>query len=323
MKVFKFCCLMAFMSFVVPAFAQWNTSGTDIYNTNSGDVGIGISSPESKLHVKNGDIQITKGKRILFGDAGVGSGEQILNNNFDLTFRTGWSNRMVIANTGRVGIGYTSPSYKLDVNGTVRASSYLTSSDKRFKTNIKNVTNALDKLSRVQGVSYSFNKEKFSGRSFPEHEKYGVIAQDIQKVFPDMVYEDAEGYLSVDYVEFVPILIEAIKELRIELLSLKTTEAELKLKNGGDEGKNIIIEQNAPNPFNSTASIRFEISEEIEDAKMFIYDMSGSQIMSSEIKQRGKGSFEIQSGSLEPGIYLYTIIGDGNQGEVRRMIITK
>lgn len=138
-----------------------------------------------------------------------------------------------------------------------------------------------------------------------------------------MAYEDSEGYLSVDYIELVPVMIEAIKELRGELLSLKATKSALIPNEVDNMRGGVIVEQNAPNPFNSAASIRFEVPDKIKEAKLYVYNMSGTQIKSELIDQRGKGSIKLEVGELKPGIYLYTIVGDGQQVEVKRMIITK
>ena len=311
---------------VTQSFAQWATSGTNIFNTNTGNVGIGISSPESKLHVRNGDIRITKGNRLILGDANVGAGEQIFNDNFDISFRTSFNTRMVIANNGRVGIGITTPSFPLDVNGTVRAANFITSSDERFKKDINKLSGSLEKLSQVQGVSYTFNSEKFKNRSFPLNTHFGVIAQDVQKVFPSMVYTDDEGYLSVNYTELIPVLIEAIKELNEEITRLKNPKGEAKRVadfQGMSNESNIQITQNAPNPFHIDSEISFEIPGNKQVAHLFLYNVNGLQVKKIEITERGKSNIKISGGELNAGIYFYAIVADGEQSEIKKMILTE
>ena len=114
-----------------------------------------------------------------------------------------------------VGIGNLLPSYKLDVSGTIRASGdVIAFSDVRVKENIKTIKSSLDKVSKLRGVE--FNK-------IGEDEKsIGVIAQEIEKVIPEVVKTDDEGMKSVAYGNISGLLIEAIKELKAEVDLLKS-----------------------------------------------------------------------------------------------------
>lgn len=102
------------------------------------------------------------------------------------------------------------------VNGSLTATEDITAySDKRLKENIVAIDNALDKTLKLCGVYYNMiddiNKVK----------KIGVLAQDIQEVLPEVVVENNEGILSVDYGKITALLIEAIKELKLEIDQLK------------------------------------------------------------------------------------------------------
>src|SRR5690606_15691771 len=101
--------------------------------------------------------------------------------------------RLRISENGNVGIGYTNPAYKLHVNGTAFATSWQTPSDIRFKKNITPITGSLDKIAQIAGYTYLFDPDKFQNRNFPQGEQMGVLAQEIQKLFPNSVMEDAEG----------------------------------------------------------------------------------------------------------------------------------
>jgi hypothetical protein len=121
---------------------------------------------------------------------------------------------------GEVGIGDSTPSYKLDVAGTIRATGdVIAYSDERVKENIKTIDNSLEKVNKLRGVE--FNKIGEDKKSI------GVIAQEIEKVLPEVVKTDDEGMKSVAYGNVVGVLIEAIKELNKEVEELKT-----KLNNG-------------------------------------------------------------------------------------------
>jgi chaperonin cofactor prefoldin len=121
---------------------------------------------------------------------------------------------------GEVGIGDSTPSYKLDVAGTIRATGdVIAYSDERVKENIKTIDNSLEKVNKLRGVE--FNKIGEDKKSI------GVIAQEIEKVLPEVVKTDDEGMKSVAYGNVVGVLIEAVKELNKEVEELKT-----KLNNG-------------------------------------------------------------------------------------------
>ena len=88
-----------------------------------------------------------------------------------------------------------------------------------MKTNIETIDNALDKVSQISGVKYNWN-ELAEGKDKDKREA-GVIAQEIKEVLPEAVIERDNGYLAVQYERLVPLLIEAIKELKEEVQSLK------------------------------------------------------------------------------------------------------
>ena len=121
---------------------------------------------------------------------------------------------MRIHSTGRVAIGNTSPSYKLDVTGEIRATDDIIAfSDVRKKTNIKTIENSLSKVNKLRGVE--FNKISNNKKSI------GVIAQEIEKIIPEVVHTDENGYKSVAYGNITGLLIEAVKELKQEIEELK------------------------------------------------------------------------------------------------------
>ena len=96
-------------------------------------------------------------------------------------------------------------------------------SDKKVKTNIKTINNGLEKISKLRGVSY--NRTDIEDKS----DKIGVIAQEVKKVLPEVVnYDDEKDLLGVDYGKMAGVFIEAIKELKAEVDSLKQEIKELK-----------------------------------------------------------------------------------------------
>ena len=106
----------------------------------------------------------------------------------------------------------------LHVDGDVIAASTTISSDEKLKTNIETISNALDKVEKIKGVSFDWKKDGSKSA--------GVIAQDIEKIMPDLVKEkeslsDGEKSLSVNYNGLIGVLVEAVKELSAKVKELE------------------------------------------------------------------------------------------------------
>jgi hypothetical protein len=93
-----------------------------------------------------------------------------------------------------------------------------TPSDVSFKENIKPIENALDKVKKLQGVTFDW---KESDSILNIKQDIGFIAQDVQKVLPELVRENENGKLSLRHQGIVPILLEAIKELSDKVKELE------------------------------------------------------------------------------------------------------
>lgn len=140
---------------------------------------------------------------------------------------------MTLAGTGNVGIGVTNPSVKLEVAGDATISGKFNSngiqesSDARFKKNVSKIENALENVMKLEGVTYNWKVNEFPDRNFTNRTEIGVIAQEIEKIYPELVSTDAEGYKAVQYSHLVPVLIEAIKEQQAEINNLNGTVTDL------------------------------------------------------------------------------------------------
>jgi trimeric autotransporter adhesin len=112
----------------------------------------------------------------------------------------------------RVGMGKTNPSTKLDVNGVITCTDLNSTSDINLKTDIAPLKNSIEKLLEITGVSF-FWKET-------QEPSIGVIAQELEKVFPELVRETEENK-TVNYNGLIGVLIEAVKEQQNQINTLK------------------------------------------------------------------------------------------------------
>ena len=225
--------------------------------TNTGDVGIGTTNPVSQLHIKKSTtlgpiIQLENAFNgsgadtlIRFGDStenysySVGSDDSA--NSFRISYNgTSYNgavpgtNDFLIFNTsgnaeipngdlkvtlGSIAVGNITNSTtdgRIDASNDVVAFS---TSDIRLKDNIKTIDKALDKVNSIQGIEFDWiEKEEVHGNSGHD---IGVIAQEIEKILPDVVTTRDSGYKAVKYEKIVPLLIEAIKDLSKQVDGLK------------------------------------------------------------------------------------------------------
>jgi Chaperone of endosialidase/Head domain of trimeric autotransporter adhesin len=131
----------------------------------------------------------------------------------------GWDLVMNLA-TGNVGVGTQTPTQKLHVIGNIcYTGSIGACSDIRYKKNITPIRNALNSVLNLNGIFYTWEKEKFKDKGFTDERQLGFSAQEVEKLYPEIVQTDA--YKSVDYGRLTPVLVEAIKEQQQQIDALK------------------------------------------------------------------------------------------------------
>lgn len=123
-----------------------------------------------------------------------------------------------------------------EVNGAFYCPQQQITSDSRLKTNIRDVKNdAISKLNTLRPIQFQWKQvdevviedsviiktPHFSEDMDFDKSHYGLIAQDVQKLFPELVEEGGDGYLSVNYIELIPLLIQAVQNLSAEVEELK------------------------------------------------------------------------------------------------------
>jgi hypothetical protein len=154
--------------------------------------------------------------------------------------------RIRISNTnGNVGIGKDPTTYKLDVEGDIASRGVKITSDIRLKDDVKPMDKSFNKIALLQPITFQYKPvientvADTASNNISNFEtdvdiktRYGFSAQDVQKIFPELVTEDKDGYLSLDYIGLIPVLVEALKEQQLKIEVLEAKVAALSGKKG-------------------------------------------------------------------------------------------
>ena len=179
-------------------------------------------------------ILMTGGSGATCGPASVGCGANIGGNGGSVTLQPGGGgfplghngNVLLSPSGGNVGIGVTSPTHALEikVGGTTLADAWTTRSSRHYKANIQPLQGALEKVERLQGVSYE--------RKSDAKREIGVIAEDVEEIVPEVVSRDSETHdvEGVDYSRLTALLIEAVKSQQAELRMQQSELQQLKAR---------------------------------------------------------------------------------------------
>lgn len=229
-------------------------------------------------------------------------------------------------------------------NGSTYCTGTYQSSDRKLKNNIQPLGNAMDKLLLLKPSTYTYKTQEFANMNLPEGAQMGLIAQELETVFPELVREvtgfeqhDANGtvignvptFKSVNYVGLVPLLIAAVQEQQRTIQEMSDAIRDLKNQQaanafGSLSGyEQVKLFQNEPNPFNRETVIRYSLPQQIGTAYIAIYDLSGKQLLTVPLTEKGNASIIINSNSLSAGMFIYSIIADNKLIDSKRMVITE
>jgi len=221
-------------------------------------------------------------------------------------------------------------------------------SDSVLKENIHQLQSAKTKLLSLRGVSYNLKNNalaKASGKSSNLNEKIsnvsnltqiGLIAEEVERVFPEVVSTNDKGIKGIAYQNLVAVIIEAFKEQNLVIDSLKTVIDQCctiskysylgseKSENSINEPTQIArLDQNLPNPFSTNTEIRFFIPEKTNTKSLLIFNLQGNLLKEYSINGYGEQKININGNEFNPGMYLYSLVVDGKEIDTKRMILTK
>ena len=288
------------------------------------------------------------------GNTGIGADADVTSGSISNATALGYgvkvnaSNKVVIGNTSVTVIG-----------GQVGWSTF---SDGRFKKNIQQNVPGLEFINRLNPVTYNVEIEKFEkflGRKDSDLQTRktemakkeevvhtGFIAQEVEKTAKEIGYtfsgvhqpENEKDNYSIAYSDFVPSLVKAVQELSKQVQ--QQHEQNKQLQKDLNELKSIIksvngsstsillsdrgsIEQNAPNPFTSSTTIKYKLPQQYSHAQVLITDMGGRTVKTVRVAGSDYGVVQVTAGSLAAGAYQYALIIDGKIVDTKTMVLTK
>ena len=178
--------------------------------------------------------------------------------------------------------------------------------------------------------------EKLYAEQAQGDERYGFLAQNVKDVFPQLVHTDNTGYMYVDYIGLIPILVQSINELSAKIEALESEKNDENtapsLRQAAQQASQDEIEaslsaaklyQNAPNPWSSETVIRYNLPQSVATASIFIYDMQGAQLKCIPAQGRGESQVTLTARDLKAGMYLYALVADDQLIDSKQMILTK
>lgn len=247
----------------------------------------------------------------------------------------------------------------IKVTGNITASNMYIPSDSRLNENVVSLnergsdTSTLDNLLGMNVIQYNMksripdempagieNDSTGNVREAYEYLKkdemkmsarrhFGIDAEELQKTYPDLVLEGQDGYLAVNYVELVPVLVKAIQELKQQVDELQGTEAAKKAPANSSTtdvrnttAKKNILYQNTPNPAKEQTVIRYQLADNVQNAAICIFDMQGKMLKKLPVSS-DNDSITINGYELGQGMFLYSLVINGQEIETKKMVISK
>ncbi len=221
----------------------------------------------------------------------------------------------------------------VQITGNLWNNTTLIFSDKRLKKDIKHLENVSEKLKKLNGYTYNFRTEEFKERGFDNKTHIGLIAQELQEAFPELVSVDKDGYYAVDYQGMVPVLVEAIKDQQKQIDELKemiksnannSSTGDSKAINSSaitlSDKNTIVLNQNIPNPFAESTIITYNIPNDFTKAQLIFTTTEGKIITAFDITAKGPGKLNVFANDLSSGMYSYYLVVDGKTIDTKKMV---
>lgn len=222
-----------------------------------------------------------------------------------------------------------------DFGGQIIATTATFTSDAQFKKDVKKESSSLEIVNSLNPVSYLFERNNKFGFSFSDKLQHGFIAQELEKILPELVQnnnEDGIGtYKSVNYNGLIAILTKSVQELsqEVEVLKAQLEESKTYVVSKDSFSKNEIekikengyyLGQNTPNPFEIATTIEYSFPQNEKNVVLMVFNLNGEKLKEYNL-QDFKGSVTISANEFKPGLYLYSLISNNSEVITKKMLV--
>lgn len=347
-------------SSIIGSKQNWSHAGQFFSAINSGNnFCVGLKAEARNLNGKDGNSHRSFGIMGLAGNATSGwnyglYGKLTGNNNGAGVYGTTENENGIYLNNRYAGYfnGLVGINGNLNVNGSINGVLLGASANGISIANIQEeeVENVIDKFASLTAIPY-YKAAEAMETSFSNVENdtigtsiklsqlaaqditkkhYALSAEELETIYPDLVYTQDDGTKGINYMELIPLLIQSINELNAKISKLEDKKQSLKTVVTNEETSNestnaidVSLSQNTPNPFVHTTSINTVIPQNTKEACLYICDSKGKQVKKETITECGNVNIKLTSDGLAAGMYLYSLLIDGKIIETKRMIVNK
>lgn len=259
---------------------------------------------------------------------------------------------------GILGTTGNSASYAGYFQGNVYTTGSYLPSDLALKKDIKDLDKAMSIINQLHPKTYHYkNDDNFKLMNLPTGLRYGLIAQDVEKVLPELVKQTdleighdadvknvkpSEKFKALNYTELIPIIIKGMQEqqaiidkqqqqINQQQQHIEQLEqlVERVIGNSNTSSSNTVsigsaaLLQNVPNPYTNSTTISYYLPAKISSAQIIVTDNSGKVLKQINISGQGKGSVNIDAAALAAGTYNYSLWIGKKLIDTRQMVLTK
>lgn len=230
-------------------------------------------------------------------------------------------------------------------------------SDRALKTDIKDEENMMSKIMLLKPKSYLFDIVKNKNMALSNKLQHGLISQEVEEVFPELVKEgfapgtsankNEDGkpvaYKGLNYIGLIPVLLKGIQEQEIKMQAQQLQIEDLKKQLAGATANNTLVlteknslnlpaeienkafslSQNTPNPFSERTTITYSLPTDVAKAVLGVFDLNGKMLLQFNLQAGKNQQVQVSGNTLSAGMYIYSIIAGGQEVISKRMILTK
>lgn len=323
-----------------PSFTWYNNDNTGIFNPTHNVIGFSIAGSEQMRINNSGNVCIGIGSSQTTYKLYVSGLIRFKPNSYDngiVIDNSGWTTKSTIRpyTNWNAMLGSTECYWGVLAVDHIFTNAIDQLSDENLKENIRKIEDPLSKILRLNGVKYDLKPEIYAEAEGEWHDKlveggkdkFGFLAQELMLVIPELVSLNDNGYYSLNYIDLIPIIVEAMKDQQVQI-----DELQLQIANligidlpTTDEAKSTGSRLNPHSAAKKSQniSIGFYVDKIQTEASLLLFDMQGKLIKTYPIAIAGEGQIAITANSYAAGMYLYSLVVDGNEIATQKIILTE